>query len=76
MGVYHAGTNMPGYVERPLELFAKAGPPAILGVASGGIAYLGYQYGALLAEARAVGAMAATSAEGLEMAEPLLFGFV
>lgn len=63
---------MPQYVDTVVSTIGRDAMPVTLGVAAGGIAFLGYQFSALMAEAGAVGAFLVPSAEAIELATPLL----
>lgn len=66
------GPVVPRYIDAVVSEVGRDTMPATLGLAAGGIAYLGYQFSVLMAEAGAVGAMIAPSAEAIELATPLL----
>lgn len=72
MPVIVPGAVMPKYLDSVVSEVGRDTMPVTLGLAAGGIAFLGYQFAALMAEAGAVGALVAPSAEAIELAAPLL----
>lgn len=72
MPIIVPGAVVPGYVDAVVSEVGRDTMPVTLGLAAGGIAYMGYQFAALMAEAGAVGAFVAPSAEAIELAVPLL----